>query len=267
MNKASVRAISPSVLRYYRETSLGIHLTIEHKMLVYYGECAQAGLLLRNILQVNSKTDKPLDRILRLYIANEIDQILMRTGVLNGMPADVFLDMDTNNGLLKWYCENTNLLSSENRINKYIEYLEQWEDLLTKPRKIQKGDSTNKALFSENHKDSKADAKDSHKVSFSSLYKDLDQNYQLTMIDADKILDFYLNETRIREKWDVRHIALKYLNRLISYLTGKGKRYQKELRGEDYVYLRNIIQACGYERQVTEFQELLESLLEEDMGE
>lgn len=261
--KESTKAIAIQSLWDYPEINLAKHLALNRKELIYYGESAQAGILLKSVLLINAKIDKPLDRILRLYIANEIDQILMRTGVMNGLTADVFLDMETNNGIVKWYCEQIGLLQREDRVGNFREYLSQWQVCLDEIKKLKESGEANQCVICEYCEDDKSDTRNE---SFDCLYEDLDRNCPFSKKDADDILEFYLNKEVLGKKGDLRHTAMQYIYRLASYFTGRGKRYLKELSGSDYVYHRNIANACIFANNMKEVKNLKESLIDPNIN-
>ena len=252
----SPRSFLPYSLRQYGQVDLAVKLALNHGDLIYFGESAQAGILLREALKINKESGKPLDLLLRLYIANEIDQLLIRTGILHKLPPDVFLDLESDNALLQWYCEYKKIIGSKDRTNAFLMHLSEKEELYKDMIALKKDPDGYRICISWED-----DSEENTNETFNELYQTLEEHFSITKEEVNQILDFYLNEKALQSSGKLRHTALMYIKKLLGYLCGKGERYEKALYRFSYTRLQTITSGCVLMRIAKQISILDEAII------
>lgn len=249
LRKESSDVIRPGYLRQNTYVNLAIELSQNHKDLIYYEETAIAGIFLRDILLVNKEKDAPLDRLLRLYIVNEMDRVLTRTGVLKQLPAEVFLDMD--NRLLRWYFEfEKSLIVSEDRLKKFVAILEgKLEEYIRLFGEKADNDSVDCVIYYEPIMPL-GDREDSFEI----LYNDLKTNYKFMHDDVDKLLDYYLDIKILKKGRKLLHSSLNYINTVILCLNKGGTVDFSPTEKHFSMLFNRAIKGCFFEKMALKYE-------------
>ena len=249
LRKESSDVIRPGYLRQNFYVNLAMELSENHKDLIYYEETAIAGIFLRDVLLVNKEKDAPLDRLLRLYIVNEMDRILTRTGVMKQLPAEVFLDMD--NRLLRWYFEfEKSLIVSEDRLKKFTAIL---EDKLEEYRCLFGEKSDNDSVDCEIYYEPIMPTGDREET-FETLYNDLKTNYTFMHDDVDKLLEYYLDIKVLKKGKKLIHSSLNYINTVILCLNKGGTVDFSPTDKHFSMLFDRAIKGCFFEKMALKYE-------------
>lgn len=216
-----------------------------------YVESAQIGLLLRDILSVEVYQDRVLDRLLRLYMANRMDQILMRTGIMNLMSPTVFFDIESPNHLLKWYYDTLHPSERDDYVGDYTQYLQQINPLeIFRMDSREICDNPPETVTSSNEADKNA-------PDFCSLYSKLTNRIHelcLTRNDVDDLVDFFLNKEKLKKVGNWKDIPKEHCDDLYKVLTGELK--PGAFITYDHVLLTKVLRSIQCEKIVNDIQKV-----------
>ena len=127
-------------LRGNADLNLAFYLWRNRDDVVYFEESAYIGELLRGIFNDNRFGLDPLDTIIVMYLINEMDQALMRTGIMGDLPTEAFIDGETENGLLKWHYQSLSTIERGDILNQCIVFCEKKrKSSFTRCRKPKRG--------------------------------------------------------------------------------------------------------------------------------
>jgi len=172
-------------------------------------DIARIGLFLRRILVDSHCDDKPMNSLIRMYLANHLDNIMLRSYTL--MDKAKFCKMENAkiySPLLTYYhefesCKSTNSVRSEAATDLQIsEEYRSW--------------------------------------SFSKIYQELISNYTIDEDDLNLLLDFYFNANRLWDYGNMVDDTKALANAVVNYVVNKTE-IPDELLSEamaDYVLYR-----------------------------
>ena len=221
-----------SFLKQCWEVDLAVRLVNYRSEFVYYEESALLGLFLRNLLFKTDSAEKPLDVLLRLYIANRIDRLIIRTGNMYELPPDIVLDSPNPNALLTWYYEHLHPLEKSDHTLAADSYVQNCvKDYEQLSQDLEAGNS--KPLEQRMSKVINGDTEHSNEE-FSTCYKELEKNFALFDYAGD-IFSFYLNEDNLKlivgsadkalikksTRNSLRHKTTSYIRTLLNVITSK----------------------------------------------
>lgn len=251
-HKHSMRAF------FKNKNALSIALAISkyRSDIIYYEESALLGIFLSKLISSNT-ADTPLDRLLRLYIANRMDQLLIRTGALNTLPAYTFFDSPQPNALLRWYSESFNPPTNTEyitRMRKHLEAVAHNYEVLAQGRHNGNITPLLDYFCTLNHEE-KYDPSE-----FATHYESLAQSFPLSNDDVNEIMNFYLDSKKLRKAVGIspdgsssvsstvslRKGILEYIQLLGQVLAGLEP--ARKLKDFDTEMLVRIIRASSCER-------------------
>lgn len=186
-----------------------------------YAESAQIGMFLREILEIGFENDQPLDKLLRLFMVNQINRILIRTGAMNALCSDVFFDVRSQNNRLQWYYNSLHPSDSENYLWEMHNCLK-WilEDLKEIKEQKERGDVPYQSDLYNLFENGPAE----EKPSFCSCYKELEtilSELELEQRDVDDLMEFYLNQQKMEKVSHWENLSEEYYYYLERILHGK----------------------------------------------
>lgn len=231
-----------------------------HRSVRRYVESAQIGLFLRKILEIGYHNDKPLDKLLRLYMANQIDQILIRTGIMNALRSDVFFDVESKNNLLKWYFDSLHPTDSANYLGDMYGCLNWILDDFKGIIEQKKGKTE---TFQSDLYNAAESSNSDKKPDFCSCYKELEEELsrlELKPSDVDDLLEFYLNQKEMETVSHWENIVEEYHYDLIKILTGKED--ARTISAYDHVILSKMLRAIRCEKITDSIDDALWSLFD-----
>lgn len=215
------REIHPDVaegflIQINKDVNLGLFLWKKRPDLVYWEESAYIGELLRGVLEDERFGLDPLDSIISMYVYNEMDKIFMRTGIMGGISPAVYLDEETENGLLKWHFQS---LAPEENIDLAQRCVSFCTKKINEFKHDCKEEAGNRCYFLGSKSTPGGDrSAECIEKEYQEIHDFLKKSYTFTADDVKLLFNFYLDNASLNRGRSLRHRALLHIKKVTKKL-------------------------------------------------
>ena len=170
---------------------------------------------------------------------------------MNMMSPTVFLDIESQNHLLKWYYETLHPSERDDYVGDYVQYLQQINPLeMFRIDSGERCENIPENVCSSNRTDNNA-------VDFCSLYRQLTNRIHelgITRYDVDVLVDFFLNKEKLKITGNWKDIPEEHCDDLYKVLTGELE--PGAFATYDHVLLTNVLRSILCEKTANDMQKV-----------
>lgn len=168
-----------------------------YKLVMKQQDCAKIALFLRDILLNSYRKDRPMDTLIRMYLANRLDGLLIHSSCLQTGEHRISRGPSTKNNILSHYVAYCSDVEPIKKIQQALDLSVKTEDT-----SIRKLDITIPS--------------DIDKMEFSSLYEWIISQFSISEDSLDELFDLYFNKKCLEENSDLYNAVLEHAKDMIA---------------------------------------------------